>query len=98
MSLRGADPWGLKREMPLEVQFSSVSSCWLVPWYQLSLHIVDGSVFICLVRLALDSFSRSFFFLEAHIYSFGSKLSLKLDVLKLSLAVYPKAMPVLESR
>lgn len=72
-----------------------------VGWYpgtSQAWHIVDGSVFICLVRLALDSFSRSFFFLEAHIYSFGSKLSLKLDVLKLSLAVYPKAMPVLESR
>lgn len=31
MSLRGAEPWGLRRDMLLEVQFS-VPSCWMGPW------------------------------------------------------------------
>lgn len=37
MSLRGAEPWGLRRDMLLEVQFSSVPSRWMGPWHLPSL-------------------------------------------------------------
>lgn len=62
--------------------------------------MVNESAFRCLERLPLTSLSRTFAvsFPEAHIYYFGSSLSLQLEFLKFSLAFYPQTRPFLETR